>query len=152
LVAAGLSPGATVSHDGLSFTWPDVPPGTADNTAADGQIIDAPGSGSKLGFLGGAAFGTPDVTGSVFVTYTDGSIERAPLSFGDWYGDAPAPGNDTVATVPWNIQPGGASNPAQVSVYYASIPLNPAKTVRYVTLPSSAETHGNLHVFALAIG
>jgi hypothetical protein len=149
LAAAGLSPGATVSHDGLSFTWPDVPAGTPDNTASANQVISASGSGSKLGFLGAAAFGAQ--TGTVYITYTDGSIDREQLSFGDWYGVSPVPGTDTVATVPWNIQP-GQTNPAQVSVYYASIPLNPAKTVRLITLPSSAETNGNLHVFATAVG
>jgi hypothetical protein len=149
LVAAGLAPGATVSHDGLTFTWPDVPPGSPDNTVCDSQVIAISGSGSKLGFLGGAAFGTQ--TGTVYITYTDGSTDQAQLSFGDWYGVSPAPGTDTVATVPWNIQP-GPPNPAQVSVYYGSIPLNPAKTVRFVTLPSSMETNGNLHVFAMAIG
>jgi hypothetical protein len=114
LVAAGFSPDATVSHDGVSFTWPDVPPGTPDNTVTNGQIIAVSGRGSKFGFLGGAAFGTQ--TGSAFVTYTDGSIEKAQLTFGDWYGVSPAPGNDTVVTVPWNTQP-GPPNPGQVSVY-----------------------------------
>jgi hypothetical protein len=149
LDAAGLSPGATVSHDGLTFTWPDAPPGTPDNTACDSQVIAASGSGSKLGFLGGAAFGAQ--TGTVYITYTDGSVDRAQLSFGDWYGVSPVPGTDTVATVHWNTQP-GITAPAQVSVYYGSIPLNPAKTIRFVTLPTSAETNGNLHVFAMAIG
>jgi len=42
-------------------------------------------------------------------------------------------------------------NPDQdhpVSVYYTALPLDPNKTVRFVTLP----TNLNLHVFAIAIG
>jgi hypothetical protein len=35
-----------------------------------------------------------------------------------------------------------------VSVYYTAIPLDPSKTVRFITLP----TDQDLHVFALAIG
>ena len=36
LTAAGLAPGATVTHDGLTFTWPNVLPGTPDNIVAGG--------------------------------------------------------------------------------------------------------------------
>lgn len=35
-----------------------------------------------------------------------------------------------------------------VSVYYTAIPLDPGKTVQFITLP----TNLNLHVFAMAIG
>jgi hypothetical protein len=34
------------------------------------------------------------------------------------------------------------------SVYYTALPLDPNKTVRFVTLPSNP----NVHVFAMAIG
>jgi len=37
LAAAGLAPGATVNHDGQTFTWPDVPTATPDNTKTDGH-------------------------------------------------------------------------------------------------------------------
>jgi beta-glucosidase len=43
-----------------------------------------------------------------------------------------------------------------VSVYYASVPLQPGKTVRYVTLPdvSQAAVQGSatMHIFAMAVG
>ncbi|MGZ4666643.1 MAG: glycoside hydrolase family 2 TIM barrel-domain containing protein [Frankiaceae bacterium] len=39
LTAAGLAAGAGVTHDGITFTWPDVPPGQPDNVLAQGQTI-----------------------------------------------------------------------------------------------------------------
>jgi len=109
-------------------------------------VIAASGSGAKLGFLGSAAFATQ--SGTVFVTYTDGSIVQAPLAFADWYFNDPAPGTDIVVTVPWNVPPEHPDQDHPVSVFYGSIPLDPAKTVRYVTLP----TNPNLHIFAMAVG
>jgi beta-galactosidase GanA len=40
LAAAGLTPGAAVTADGLGFTWPNVAPAQPDNTMAEGQIFD----------------------------------------------------------------------------------------------------------------
>jgi hypothetical protein len=146
LAAAGLGPGATVNHDGQTFTWPDVPTGEPDNTATDGQVIATSGSGAKLGFLGAAAFATQ--SGTVFLTYSDGSVVQAPLAFADWYFNDPAPGTDIVAMVPWNVPPEHPDQDHLVSVFYGSIPLDPSKTVRFVTLP----TNRNLHIFAMAVG
>ncbi len=146
LAAAGLGRGATVNHDGQTFIWPDVPTGQPDNTKTDGQVIAASGSGAKLGFLGSAALGNQ--SGTVFVTYTDGSIVQGMLGFTDWYFNDPAPGTDIVAMVPWNVPPEHPDQNHLVSIFYGSIPLDPSKTVRYVTLPANP----NLHIFAMAIG
>jgi Glycosyl hydrolase family 20, catalytic domain/Glycosyl hydrolase family 20, domain 2/NPCBM-associated, NEW3 domain of alpha-galactosidase len=146
LAAVGLTPGATVNHDGQTFTWPNVPPAQLDNTATDGQVIATSGSGAKIGFLGAGCCGIQ--TGTLYITYTDGSIARAPLTFADWWTDQPVPGSDIVATSPWNVPPGNPDPDHPVSVYYAAIPLDPGKTVRFITLP----TNLNLHVFAMAIG
>ena len=55
----------------------------------------------------------------------------------------PLPGTDIVATVPWNVPPENPDRDRPVSVYYAALPLDPSKTVRFVTFP----TNLNLHVF-----
>jgi hypothetical protein len=149
LIAAGLSPGATLTHDGLTFSWPDTTPGVPDNTATDGQVIAASGSGTKLGFLGAACCApTGGQSGTAFITYDDGSVAEAPLAFADWWTNNPLPGTDIVATVPWNVAPGNPEQDHPVSVYYGAIPLDPNKTVRFVTLP----TNPNLHIFAITIG
>ena len=87
-------------------------------------------------------------SGTVFVTYADGTVAHVQLTFADWYFNNPAPGTDIVATVPWNVPPEHPDQDHPVSVFYASLPLDPTKTVRFVTLPSNP----NLHIFALAVG
>ena len=39
LAAAGITPGATLTHNGVSFTWPNASSGQANNIAATGQTI-----------------------------------------------------------------------------------------------------------------
>jgi beta-glucosidase len=84
----------------------------------------------------------------VFITCTDGSVVRAPLTFADWWTNDPVPGTEIVATAPWNVPPEVPDPDHPVSVYYGAIPLDPAKTVRFVTLPADRD----MHVFAMAIG
>ena len=149
LAAAGFGPGATVTHGGLTFTWPDTSPGEPDNTATDGQVIAASAGGTKLGLLGAACCAAAGgQSGTVFITYDDGSVVQAPLAFRDWFFSDPLPGTELVVTVPWNVPAGHPDPDHPVGVFYAAIPLDPAKTVRFVTLPSNP----NLHIFAMAIG
>jgi len=145
LAAAGLTPGATVTHDGVTFTWPNAPAGTADNVVANGQVINLSGSGQTLGFLGAGSFGAQSGTG--LVTYTDGSTQPFTITVADWYANSPTPGSDILAiTSNWNEPPSGlGSHP--VSVYYTRADLEGGKTVRSITLP----TNSNLHIFAVAI-
>jgi beta-glucosidase len=154
LTAAGEAPGATVTHDGISYTWPSSAPGTPDDVVAGGQAVALSGSGSSLGILAAANNGSS--TGTVTVTYTDGTTSTAQISINDWYDNAALPGSDILVTTPdWNQPPGGIGDHA-VSVYATSIPLDPGKTVASVTLPdvSSGVAPGQnaLHIFALAIG
>jgi len=153
LAAAGLSPGATITHDGVAFTWPNAAPGTADNIVAGGQTIGLSGLGAKLGFLGTGNNGP--VTGTGTITYTDGSTQPFTLGFTNWWTNAALPGGDVLATVPYINTAGGKRN-QQVSVYYASVLLQVGKTVQYVTLPdvSKGASFGQsaMHVFAIAIG
>jgi hypothetical protein len=109
-------------------------------------VIAVSGSGAKLGFLGASAFGIHG--GSVFITYTDGSVVQAPLTFADWWTNDPVAGTEIVATAPWNVPPEVPDPDHPVSVYYAAIPLDPGKTVRFITLPADRD----LHVFSMAIG
>jgi beta-glucosidase-like glycosyl hydrolase len=149
LTAAGLAPGAQVVHDGYTFTWPG---GSTNNVAAGGQTITLPGAGSALGFIGAAAFGTR--SGTVTLTYTDGTTQQQTLTFADWYGNTPAPGGDVVATMPY-INTSSGTNQGAFSLYFGSVPLAANKTLQYVTLPDiSHGTIGNapsMHIFAAAV-
>ncbi len=156
LDAVGLAPGATVTHAGLSYTWPNVAAGQPDNVIAEGQTIAVSGQGSTLGFLAAANNGTS--TGPVTVTYTDGTSASTTISVADWFANQAVPGSDILATTSsWNAPPGNTFGNHQVSVYATSVPLDPSKTVASVTLPavSAGVAQGQqnaLHLFALSIG
>jgi beta-glucosidase len=146
LPAAGLAAGASVTAQGVGFTWPSYAPGSFDNVRAEGQTVAVSGSGGVLGFLGAGALGTQ--SGTVTVNYTDGTSSAATVSFADWFSDSAVAGGTVVGTVPWNEGPGSTLGPHQVSVYSATVPLDPGKAVASVALP----TDFNMHIFAIAEG
>ncbi len=151
-----LTPGATFTHDGLTFTWPAAPTGSPDNVVAGGvaggQTIELSGSGHTLGLIGAGDYGSP--SGTATVTYTDGTTESHSVSFADWWANA-ATGGDILTTLPYLNNSSGRLN-QQVSLYYAPIPLQPGKTVQSVTLPdvSDGANMGTaaMHIFTVAIG
>jgi hypothetical protein len=154
-LAAGspsLTPGATFTHDGQTFTWPNAPAGSADNVVANGQTFALSGSGTKLGVVGACDYG--DASGTGTITYADGSTQDFSLGYADWYSNAPSTGDDIVSTTPYLNTSTGHSTHA-VAVYYSSVLLQAGKTVRYVTLPtiSNGVTSGQvaMHVFSVAV-
>ncbi len=153
LAAAGLTPGATVTHDGVSFTWPNAAPGQPDNAIGGGQTFAISGSGSTLGLLGSGTYG--DASGTGTIIYTDGTTQQFTLTLPDWWSNTAPPGGDILASFPY-INNGGGQQNQKVSLYYEGIPLQSGKTVKYVTLPDVSQqvTSGStaMHVFAAAIG
>ena len=146
-----LRPGASVTHDGTTFTWPDVEPGKPDNIVASGQTVAVAGTGPTLGIVGAANNGT--ASGSGTIVYADGTTQPYDLSFNDWWSNSPAQGSDILTSTPYINSSGGRVN-QRVSLYFAAIPLDQAKAVKYVTLPEVS--HGPvaglaMHIFALAI-
>jgi beta-glucosidase len=148
LASVGITPGSTVTSGGFSFTWPNVAAGQLDALTTSGQVVDLPGTGSQLAFLGAGSNGTQ--TGQVTVTYTDGTTSTGTITLSDWYNNAAVPGDSLVTTTPYWNEPAGSTLPKnhQVSLYLTTVPLTPGKTVASVTLPANA----NIHVFATAIG
>jgi len=153
LAAAGYSPGAQVSVDGITFSWPS---GTPDNTVATGQTFMITGTGTRLAFLGASAYGTPHgIGGAATIHYTDGSIQTFQLVIDDWDQSTATAGLDQIA-VSTNMAD-NPSGPAQrpSTVYFESVALEPGKTVEAVTLPVTAMPAANvssLHIFAVSIG
>jgi beta-galactosidase len=151
LATAGLTPGGTAQHDGISFTWPSAAAGTADNVAADGQAISVSGSGNTLAFVGSSNSGSPSGPGTI--VYTDGSTAKFSLTLDDfWY----APGdNEALAAMPYVNSPSGKY---QQTVYidYQSVPIDPGKKVAAVVLPTiSTGPAGHstaMHIFAIGVG
>ena len=153
LATQGITSGDTVTHGGLTFTWPTTGTGKPDNIVAGGQTVPFTGSGTKLGFLGTADYGSASGTG--LITYTDGTTQSYTLSFSDWWSNSPVDGTDIVATTDY-INGGSGKIQQKVSVYGATVPLQAGKTVAYLTLPNvgSDAVSGQvaMHIFATAIG
>jgi hypothetical protein len=152
LAAVGVTPGAPLVHNGLTFTWPDAGPGQRDNVVASGQTIDFTGSGSTLGFLGTSAWGAS--SGSGTITYTDGSTQPFTIAFGDWANGTPPAGGDVAIRAAYGNLPGNRT-PWQATVDYFPVTLDPSKTVASVTMPQgNPQPQGgipSLHVFAMSI-
>jgi hypothetical protein len=155
LAADGITPGATVTAGGLSFTWPSAAAAQPDNTTAQGQTIAVSGSGGTLGFLDSANNSAESGTGTIY--YTDGSTQSFTLSAGNfWYpaGQDGNPASVQVAGVKYANYPTGSSG-HEVYLFEQSVPLTAGKTIEAVTLPALGDVAGYnaaLHVFALAVG
>jgi beta-glucosidase len=145
LAAVGITPGRPVTSGPTTFTWPDVPSGTADNVATQGQVVTMSGSGTRLDLLGAGGPGTQ--SGDITVTYTDGSSSTSTVTLADWWANSPADGDALVATTAnWNQPPTG-SGPHKVSLYATSVPLSAGKQIAYVSLPNLP----GLHLFATTV-
>ena len=152
LASVGVTPGAPLVHDGLTFTWPSGGACAADNVVAAGQTINVTGSGSTLGFLGTSAWGS--ITGSGTITYTDGSTQKYTVGFGDWANGTPPTGGDVAIRAPYGNQPGNQTS-WQTTIEYFPVTLDPTKTVQSITLPpGNPQPSGgipSMHIFAMSI-
>ncbi|MEU6852392.1 GH92 family glycosyl hydrolase [Actinacidiphila alni] len=154
LAAAGLTPGATVPVGDAVLTWPESAAGQPDNAVAAGQTVrpTAPGGADTLAFLATAGSGGPiDATGEI--RYTDGTVQPYTLHVSDWTmhhdKDQLLPGESVAAKMTYRNL---ASGPQQTSTYVFALttPLDPAKTVASLTLPSGYT--GRLNLFAMTFG
>ena len=154
LAAQGVTPGSTVTADGVNYTWPNVPPATLNNIEMSGQTIPlaVPVGATKIGLLGSAS--NADVTGAggtVTVTYTDGSTSTFTAKFGDWTlgaGDnPPVAGNTTAVTTTYRNASGNQQDKTKTYVFSVDAPLTAGKTVASIELPTASG--GDAHVFAI---
>jgi hypothetical protein len=148
LTAAGLAPGGAVRSGGVQYDWPAAAAGQPDNVVAAGQVIDVPpvAGATELGIMGSATNGPS--SGTLTITYTDGTSQSATLGFTDWTSGSASLGNGIAASMPYRNSAAGSSQQIGTSVFTADIPLQAGKTVASVTLPDGAD-QGLLHVFAL---
>ncbi|GAB3841440.1 glycoside hydrolase N-terminal domain-containing protein [Micromonospora andamanensis] len=152
LAQAGVTPGSTVSRNGVTFRWPNVAPGGADNAIASGQSIGVTGTGRTLGFLATGTYGA--VSGTAAVVYADGTRQTFTLSTPDWYG-GPHAGGTAAVVMAYQNRPGNQRQNTAACVYYVGVALQ-NKAVARVELPNiSARPAANvptMHIFAIAIG
>ncbi len=147
LQGVNITPGGQVVSNGVTFVWPTPGSGVANNYEVSGQILPvSPVSGATtLAFLGSSTNGA--ASGTITITYTDGTTQTATLGFTDWAVASTSFGNSIVVTMPYRNGKSGRSS-IKVYVFYANITLQAGKTVQTVTLPSSV-TGGQLHVFSV---
>jgi hypothetical protein len=133
-----------------------VKSGQPDNIEMAGQTIPmVQGSaGSTLGLLGSATNAPTDgsgVTGTLTVTYTDGSTAKAPVTFSDWTlgagGSKPVAGDTEAVTTSYRDTGSGGRDGVKAYVFSTTVPLDASKQVASVTLPNSGA-----HVFAFGFG
>ncbi|MEV6583406.1 Ig domain-containing protein [Streptomyces sp. NPDC051582] len=147
LASVGVTPGATVTANGVSFTWPGAATGTPNNIAGGSAVIQGNGrSGNKLAFLGSEA---GDVTDTVTVTYTDGTTSTGSIGFPNWTTSSATEFGSTLAfsTTGRNTQAGYANTANSYRLFHNEIALDPAKTIATVTLPANQK----IHTFALTV-
>jgi hypothetical protein len=155
LTAAGLTPGATVTADGHTFTWPNVQPCQPDNVLAAGETMLVPGKSgaSSLGLLGSSTNGSSD--GTITINYTDGTSSTQTVSFTDW-AQTPGSGDVTVATMPYRNSTSGTSQGITMYVFATSVPVDSSKTVASITFPNVSNHVGSsvtaMHIFGVSLG
>jgi len=155
LAAAGLTPGGTVSADGLTFTWPNVASCTDDNILAAGQtmLVNGTAGASKLGLLESSSNGAN--SGPITITYTDGTSTTDTVSSSDW-ANGPGTGETAVATMSYRNAGGGSSPAITMYVYATTVPIDSSKTVASVTFPDISNTIASeasaMHIFAVSTG
>jgi predicted alpha-1,2-mannosidase len=154
LAAAGLTPGGTVSADGLTFTWPNVASCTDDNILAAGQtmLVNGTAGASELGLLESSSNG--GTSGPITINYTDGTSTTETLSSSDW-ANGPGTGETAVATMSYRNIDGGSSQSITMYVYATTVPIDSSKTVASITFPDISNSVGSnsaMHVFAVTTG
>ncbi|KAB1141636.1 glycoside hydrolase family 92 protein [Streptomyces luteolifulvus] len=151
LGAAGLTPGAQGTVNGLAFTWPDSPSGRPDNASAAGQVVELTDPAGTLSFIGSGVNGNQQSKATV--TYTDGTTDTIDLSFTDWTvgggGGTVQYGNEVVAKSAYRNVAGADKDPVATYVFATKPYEAPGgRTIKSVKLPQDTD----LHVFTLATG
>jgi hypothetical protein len=148
LATVGCTPGATVTYDGVKFTWPNVKPGQPDNAFASGQTVLLAGTGTRLAFLGTSTWGESKGEGKLL--YADGTSQPFAVAVKDWYGASP----DAAIVAPYRNTPTGPDN-NPVSLFFWAVPVQEGKQLSAVVLPNISDGvwagGASLHVFAMTL-
>ncbi len=155
LASAGLTPGASVSADGLTFKWTSGAPCSPDNILAAGQtmLVSGPAGSNTLGLLESSTDGGSQ--GTITINYTDGTSSTATVSASDWAG-GPGATETAAATLPYRNSTSGSSQQLTVYVYATTVPVDPSKTVESITFPNVSNTTSGgataMHIWAVSLG
>ena len=150
LEKVGIKPGGTVNYNGIPFIWPIAPAGGANNMGVQGQtlLVNAARPYTTLGFLGASHFGGDK--GTLTLTYTDGTIQKADLGLSDWvlpFGGTIQFGNAKAFTLP-HYNNGQGIVKKNCFLFYADIALKPDKTLQRIDFPLIL-AFGQMHIFTI---
>lgn len=133
---SGTLLGTSATWGGSSFAL--GPAGANDVVhGGTGVLVSLPaGQYSSLQLLATAVNG--NISSSTFtVAYTDGTTQSFNQGISDWFTPQSYSGESTAITMPYRDTYRGARDTRTFNVYGYTFALNPAKTVRSVTLPTS---------------
>ena len=121
--------------------------GTADVVSAAGQTIALTAANdSALTILATAVNGS-QANQTFTVTYTDGTTATFTQSISDWAIPQGYAGESTALTTSYRDTSTGATQSGTFNVYYYTFVLNPAKSVKSITLPKNS----NVEVLAIDV-
>jgi hypothetical protein len=127
--------GTSVVWSGTTFNLegPGMP------SAVNSATLALPaGNYSAVQLLGAAVQGN-HVKQIFVVTYTDGTTDSFTQSMSDWTSPQGYAGESKALTMPYRVQPLGATLNAPVYLYGYSFALNSAKTVKSIALPKNRD-------------
>jgi hypothetical protein len=144
--AANLLPSkGPVTIGGIPYEAPSTAGTDANFVEARGQSLAVPEGGWKTAYVLGATH-NGNVDSAATVTYADASADTVPLQLTDWAG-GPAFGNAKVIAMDYRIKAGQGQDGPPVAIFGTELALDPAKTVRSITLP----TDTRMEVYALTL-
>nr|WSX76125.1 SGNH/GDSL hydrolase family protein [Streptomyces sp. NBC_00899] len=130
---------------GTPFAFPSGTDGADNTVTAHGQTLPLPGlHAGDLRLLSAASGGAVDATATV--TYADGSTASLPLHVGDW-ATGPRTGEDVAVAAPYRYRADAGRDGPSVDVYADTLALDPARTLRSITLPDQTR----LQLFAVTL-
>jgi len=121
--------------------------------AGQTMLVNGTAGASKLGLLESSSNGSS--SGSVTITYTDGTSTTETLSSSDW-ANGPGTTETAVATMTYRNMGSGGSQTITMYVYATTVPIDTSKTVASVTFPDVSNSVGSsttaMHIFAVTTG
>ncbi len=123
------------------------PPNAPDVISCQGATLPLPtGQYTSLWLLGTGVEGAQK--GQIFrVTYTDGTTEDLAQNLSDWFEPQNFPGETRAVAMPYRLLANGTKDTRTFYVYRYGFPLQAAKTVQSLTLP----TNENVKLLAVTL-
>jgi hypothetical protein len=128
--------GSSVTWNGVVFA---LGPANAPDAVSNATVTVPAGQYSTLNILAGSTNIPRTASGTIVVTYTNGTQTKFNQTFSDWGYPKNYSGESIATATAYRVTPSGATQAGPWYLYGYSYPLNNALTLKSVTLPSSAQ-------------